>query len=354
MTIIAWSGGISGPSYPRTVSVTRSTANRQSARHSAGRALLPALPVAAVAAVLLVPEYFGLADLAPFAQLVAFRPVAAVGLVLLAALAVLIRRRWWPGALAVTAVAGMALGTVLPRAVAEPAPPPGPSLTVLSFNVNHGRADVNALAAAVRANRPDLVVLPEAGQRFERRLDPLLAGLRYRSWATTRPDEQDADGIVVLASARLGKVTATPLDLGTTRRFMQLTGGGLGGVAVVAVHPTAPTGPLSTWVAELGTLRDWCGGDPGEQGPPHIVVGDVNATLDHTALRAATAGCTDAAADRGQGLVATWPTAWPRWLGVQIDHVFTSGGPRAADLSVLDLPGSDHRALFTRIVVPPG
>jgi len=54
----------------------------------------------------------------------------------------------------------------------------------------------------------------------------------------------------------------------------------------------------------------------------------------------------------GEGLTSTWPTAWPRWLGVQIDHVLVSGGVRAAAARVLDLPGSDHRALLARVVLP--
>jgi endonuclease/exonuclease/phosphatase family metal-dependent hydrolase len=43
--------------------------------------------------------------------------------------------------------------------------------------VGHGRADVAALAAVVREQRPDLVVLPEAGRRFRERLEPELDGL---------------------------------------------------------------------------------------------------------------------------------------------------------------------------------
>ena len=82
------------------------------------------------------------------------------------------------------------------------------------------------------------------------------------------------------------------------------------------------------------------------------MIGDVNATLDHSPLRSGIAGCTDVAADRGQGLVATWPSSWPRWFGVQIDHVFTTGGLLPKSLQVFDMPGSDHRALLTQIVVP--
>jgi endonuclease/exonuclease/phosphatase (EEP) superfamily protein YafD len=95
-------------------------------------------------------------------------------------------------------------------------------------------------------------------------------------------------------------------------------------------------------------LRTWCAKGSGA----YIVAGDVNATLDHASLRAAVNGAQDVAAGCGQGFVATWPSAWPRWLGVQIDHVFTRGGPRAAGLRVLDLPGSDHRALLAQVVLP--
>jgi endonuclease/exonuclease/phosphatase (EEP) superfamily protein YafD len=314
------------------------------------RSLLVGLLLGAGSALFLAPELFGLAESMPFTQVVAFRPAAAVGLFVLAGLTVLIRRRWWPAALVVGAVAGVALGVVLPRAVAGPVPPAGNELSVLSFNVFKGRADVTALAAEIHRSRPDVVVLPEAGQPFQRRLLPLLADLRYRSSVTTAADEPDDPGIVVLTSARLRDVKATPLGLDTEDRWMRLTGGGLGDVEVVAVHPASPVPyRMSSWVTDLGMLRQWCADGQGD----HIVVGDINATLDHAPLRAAVAGCTDAAADRGQGLVATWPTRWPRWFGVQIDHVFTSGGLRPASVQVLDLPGSDHRGLFTRIVLPP-
>jgi endonuclease/exonuclease/phosphatase (EEP) superfamily protein YafD len=311
---------------------------------------LVSLLFGAGSALVLAPEFFGLADSVPFTQVVAFRPAAGAGLLVLATLTVLIRRRWWQVALVVGVAAGVALGVVLPRAVAGPVPPAGPELTVLSFNVFQGQADVGALAAEIHRSRPDLVVLPEAGQRFQGRLLPLLVGLRYRPSVSTAPDDPDGVGIVVLTSARLRDVKATPLGLDTEDRWMRLTGGGLGDVEVVAVHPASPVPRrMSAWVTDLSMLRQWCADGQGD----HIVVGDINATLDHAPLRSAVAGCTDAAADRGQGLVATWPTRWPRWFGVQIDHVFTSGGLRPASVQVLDLPGSDHRALLTHIIVLP-
>ena len=150
-------------------------------------------------------------------------------------------------------------------------------------------------------------------------------------------------------SARPGAVKATPLEVGTKFRWIRLTGGGLGDAEVIGAYRRGAR-ILFAWATNLDILRQWWAGGPGGR----IVVGEVKATtLDHDPLRAAVAGCTNAAADRGQGVVATWPARWPRWFEVQIDNVFTDSGLRTGGLRVLDLPGSDHPALLTHIVLPP-
>jgi endonuclease/exonuclease/phosphatase (EEP) superfamily protein YafD len=63
-------------------------------------------------------------------------------------------------------------------------------------------------------------------------------------------------------------------------------------------------------------------------------------------------GCADATERTGEGLVATWPTRFPRWFGVQIDHVLVTGGITAETTTVHDIPGSDHRAIVTRLRLP--
>jgi len=79
------------------------------------------------------------------------------------------------------------------------------------------------------------------------------------------------------------------------------------------------------------------------------VAADLNATFDQSVLRDNTRACVDAADRRGEGLVGTWPSAWPRWLALPIDHVLASGGTEIRDFAVLDIPGSDHRAIFARL-----
>lgn len=78
------------------------------------------------------------------------------------------------------------------------------------------------------------------------------------------------------------------------------------------------------------------------------MAGDLNATLDHSELRGNLRGRLDAADQRGQGLVGTWPSTWPRWLAAPIDHIVVTRGLDARGVDVLDIPGSDHRAIFTR------
>jgi endonuclease/exonuclease/phosphatase (EEP) superfamily protein YafD len=131
--------------------------------------------------------------------------------------------------------------------------------------------------------------------------------------------------------------------------YVEVTGGGLGGLRFAAVHTQAPVGrKLAGWSEDLAGLRQWCAGPT-----PVIVAGDLNATLDHSALRAGMAGCTDAADQRGDGLIPTWsPSAETRPLGPQIDHVLTNDGIAAESFAVYEVPGSDHRAILTRLRLP--
>jgi endonuclease/exonuclease/phosphatase (EEP) superfamily protein YafD len=63
-------------------------------------------------------------------------------------------------------------------------------------------------------------------------------------------------------------------------------------------------------------------------------------------LRDNASDCSDAADWRGQGLVGTRPSTWPRWLAVPIDHIRATTGTDSRDVDVLDIPGSDHPAIF--------
>jgi endonuclease/exonuclease/phosphatase (EEP) superfamily protein YafD len=240
--------------------------------------------------------------------------------------------------------AAMAAGLVVPGGIAgDPAPPGGTELTVLELNAYEGAADVAAVAGIITRDRPDVVVLAEAGDRFRSRLAALVPG--YRSWSNVPPGVRDVRGITVLSSPRAGDVVARPVVGDTRYPWAEVSGGVLGSTRLLAVHLVSVVPQwISYWPGELESLRRWCTA-PG----PLLVVGDLNASPDHSAFRAGTAGCTDAASSVGAGLTATWRAGVPRWAGTQIDHVLLRGGPAARDVRVLDVPGTDHRALLARV-----
>jgi endonuclease/exonuclease/phosphatase (EEP) superfamily protein YafD len=321
-------------------------------RRSPARFVLAALFTAAAAIGVLPDLLFALDRRSPFVQLVSFRwQFLLAGAVLLVVLGIvtLRARRAWPFAAGLAAVLLVGAAMVAPRAIADPEPTAGTPFTVLSFNVYEGRANVRALADAIRTERPDVVALPEAGQRFADKLAPLIEPMGYRLRSSVDEDEDDVNGVTAAVAARLGDVSFKVGHNTSTFPDVQITGGTLGALRVVAFHSVAPVpGSVPEWREDMSLLPTWCAGPT-----PAIVAGDFNATLDHSMLRAGMVGCGDAAAQRGDGLTPTWgPTPRTRAIGPQIDHVLATHGIEAASFRVLDLPGSDHHPILATLRLP--
>jgi endonuclease/exonuclease/phosphatase family metal-dependent hydrolase len=118
---------------------------------------------------------------------------------------------------------------------------------------------------------------------------------------------------------------------------------------VLAVHPYPPKRPIvdfwRTCLAGLPAGR--------ESGPPWILAGDFNATLDHTEMQdVLDSGYRDAGEVTGGGLAPTWPADAVLPPPITIDHVLAPDEVTIAGYSVEDIPGSDHRAVFARLGVP--
>jgi endonuclease/exonuclease/phosphatase (EEP) superfamily protein YafD len=339
----------SGPPPPRTPEPGYGGDRRP--RRGLGGRVVGAVLLALAASVFTVPDlWFGLDRWSPFTQIVAFRAILLVVVAVVALALVLVTlgmRRAWPFPLAMLAVVAVTAATMVPRLSADPVPTLGTPVKVLSFNVYTGDADVRELADLIHRERPDLVALPEAGERYRQRLAPLIEDLGYRTEASVDRRSQDVNGVVAAVSPRFGDVT---FDVGRITPdspfpYLQVSGAEMGDLTFVAFHSVAPTaGSVAQWRQDLEGVGRWC-----SAASPAIVAGDFNATLDHSVLRAATADCGDAASQRGAALTATWPAALPRWLGTEIDHVFANRGATAESFEVLDLPGSDHRAILTTV-----
>lgn len=307
-----------------------------------------ALPVA-MAAVALHGDRLGVDHRYPLTMVAAARPYLTAATAA-AALAMAPSRRTRPTAAALGLLAGAALPGLLRRSRRRtPGAVAGPdNLTVLASNVWHGRADTGALATIIERTRPDFVGISEAGWDFRDKLMPLIDGMGYRAWVSTLPGQLDGSGVVLLAGPRAGDVTVTT-GPELRRRHLRATGGVLGRRSFITAHTDAPDAlsRMRTWRSDLGYLARWA-----REPVTPIIVGDLNSTVDHALLQELAGPCRSAADGSGHGLTATFPSHLPRWAGIHIDHIFVPAAAAVTHYEIVDVPGSDHRAVLAKVRLP--
>ncbi|MFD1149540.1 endonuclease/exonuclease/phosphatase family protein [Saccharothrix hoggarensis] len=275
----------------------------------------------------------------------ALTPYVTAAGVLLGLLALLLRR-WLVGAVTLL-VAIVLVAAVAPRAFPDSRPfGRGASVTVMAANLLVGKAEAEAVVAAVRAHDVDVLALQELTPAMVRDFDR--AGLEEVLPHRHFLDEPGASGSGIASRYPLFPRTLTPPStLGQAGALVDLPGDDL---EVLSVHPLPPVvddGP-ERWQRELAGLPE-----RRLDGPVRVLAGDFNATLDHAGLRRLlNGGYKDAADEVGEGLNPTWPSGalWPP--PVTIDHVLVDNRCPVDAFAVVDVPGSDHRAVVTRFVVP--
>lgn len=272
-------------------------------------------------------------------------PHVAGGGVLLGALALLLRR--WAVAVAVLLLAAVLVAAIAPRAFPDPRPAGvGRQVRVMSSNFLVGKADAQAVVDAVRRNGVDVLAMQELTPQMVGDLERagLDAVLPHRVFL----DEPGGSGSGIASRHPLERRDLTgPSTLRQAAALVDLPGAD---VEVVSVHPMPPVvteGPQA-WQRDMAGL-------PGRDldGPVRVLAGDFNATLDHVGLRRLLAsGYVDAADQVGAGLTPTWPSdeLWPPL--VQIDHVLVDNRCPVDGFEVIDIPGTDHRAVLAEFVVP--
>ena len=230
--------------------------------------------------------------------------------------------------------------------------PGQPNLTVLEFNMLKGRADPGDTAAMIRRSRPDLMVLTEVTPEALVELQdegvvgpgsplPHLAGEALPG----------ASGVLVASRSPL----SVERTLALTHPAYVVRVEAAKPYDVFAVHTAQPAIDFDAWREDHAILvRE----ERRMQGP-HLVVGDLNATLDHHSIREMMGdGMNDAAQVANSGWQPTWPSpekvrvkGIPTPFGLfAIDHVLMSAEFSASSTSAPAVRDSDHRALVARLV----
>lgn len=283
----------------------------------------------------------------PLVPLIAFTPYVAVAAFLVAG-AALALRNWAAATVAALATLGLA-AAVLPRGIGDGTVGAGgrPTLSVLSANVHHGTANAGKLMALVEDLRPDLLAVQELTPWFHRELlAAAIAESLPNAIVQVRPDSSGG-GIYSRLPVR---ELAEPGGFDFRQPRAELTVPGAGRVRVASVHPFPPTrGNVGTWERALAQMPS------AGRGAAWVLAGDFNATLDHSALREVLdRGYRDAGAVAGKGLEPTWPEGRRFGPLVTIDHVLADHRLDIASYSTHELPGTDHRAVFSQLVLPQG
>ena len=283
----------------------------------------------------------------PLVPMMAYTPYMALAAVVPVAIAVSLRRLL-PAVLA--GAAGLYLiFAVLPRAIPDgeaTEPLGGPTVDVISANIFRGEGNLRELVRLARQRKADLLFVQE--------LTPSSAAeLRRLGIAKTMPHavlavQRSAFGGGIYSRLPLRRLPAAP---GTALRMPRASVAvpGYGRLRMVDVHPYPPTGRVTVgyWKDGLRSLPAAGGG------PPWLLAGDFNATLDHAELRRVLdSGFRDAADVQGKGLKMTWSARRSIPPPVAIDHVLADERIAVTDFAVEDLPASDHHPIYAQLSLP--
>jgi endonuclease/exonuclease/phosphatase family metal-dependent hydrolase len=255
------------------------------------------------------------------------------------------RRRRWVAVFALLAALGLVVQgfALVPLFVGGSSGKP--ALTVMTSNLEFGRADTVAVVRAVASQHVDVLALEEVTPRA---LDALLAaGLPELLPNRAGAPSYAANGTMIFSRYRL-----------TSSRPFAIGNGGLDvrveapkPFRMLAVHASQPVGWTGPWLADIEAVRQRASATVAEG--PTVVAGDFNATRDHAQLRAVLdTGLHDAAEQAGSGWQPTWPTRYRvSWLRpvIAIDHVMTTAPYEAIRTWTVEIPHTDHRALLAQL-----
>lgn len=308
-----------------------------------------AVPLLVVLAVT-KPRLFGFDGTVGFLHLVSFPLVLGCcwfGFALvLGAFAVFLRHRFAVWLVVVAVFAGVLnVATVARRGFADGLPTPAAgTVTVVTLNTLGGAASPSDVAAFVAHVGADAVALPETPA-------PLAREIAAASARRGRPMQVLGGAQSPAAVAATSLLVARSMG---TYRVEEQPDTGLGAVVagpargrgptIAAVHSPPPLTSSSPWRTGADQAVDLC-----RDGRAAVVLGDVNATVDHAPL-ADLGRCVDAGTEVGAGAEGTWPAQFPAAFAAPIDHVLVDAGAwRPVDTAAARVGGSDHRALVAQL-----
>ena len=223
-------------------------------------------------------------------------------------------------------------------------------LHVMTSNLRFGQASTARVVEVAVADDVDVLVLQEVTAQAVSGLEG--AGLRQALPHRAGSAAEGPAGTMVFSRYPLRHVRKLGTFLGSYAMDVRTPAGR---VHLIAAHPRPPVGDVSGWRGDQGVLRHAARATAA----PTMIVGDLNATMDHLPMRTLVGiGFEDAATQADSQWQPTWPAAGEvSRLGfsvpslVPIDHVLLSSGLRALRTESVTVEGTDHRALVATVAL---
>lgn len=272
--------------------------------------------------------------------------ISCLGLILV------LRARWrLLGAALLVASTALFAWPLLPRAAGTDTPVAVDStLTVLSLNLQYGRADVEEIAQLITPD-VDALAFQESTPSFEQELTA--AGLLEEFPHQVGTSETSASGSMVLSR--------TPVELAAraeSTRFENLIAtttidGELWHIGVI--HSAPPQMGADAWTEDAAAIDRLA--EPFHE-ENLLLVGDFNAIAQHHTMRELTADSAlddlarPSAGTGGPQWHPTWPTG--TWIPpfARIDHALVGAGVLGGTPQYETVDGSDHTALIVEVASP--
>jgi len=315
-------------------------------KHFGGTLLTVLLWAGLAVAVPLVGVRWVDSSAGPVAVLQSLVPLTGVLVAVLVVVAA-VTRRWSPTA-AAGALLAVCITISVPSLFGDTVAPGRADLVVMSANLEYGGADAQSLVIAAREHRVDVLVLIEVTPSSLARLR--VAGLDTLLPGSAGESTQGAGGTII--RSRVPMTLVQPgLDQVSPHAFDEPVVSihrSTGDVVLRAVHSLPPgLSGAADWRSGLARLQSWRERQPPDR--PVVMAGDFNSSWGHPGFRQVAETMTDAHHAAGQGWVQTWPQG-RRLIRpfIQLDHVLVRG-LGVVDAGVVQLPGTDHAAVWARL-----
>lgn len=232
------------------------------------------------------------------------------------------------------------------------------AIRAMTLNCRYGRADAEDIVRLVRERHIDVLALEELTDTLVERLagEGLDTLLPYCQQGAQHADDNGGFNAIWSRTEPVGRIT-TFLDIHAAdvpaitidvdgRNAKGRAGQTAHRITFAAAHTKSPMRGCREWSYGVRTLNAIA-----TSPEPVVVLGDLNACLDHRCLRdVLAAGVHDASLDVAHGPTLTFPS-WTPWPRIELDHALANSGVVFHSAQAVTVRDTDHRALLVTLSV---